>query len=73
MTHDFRLHEVVRLRSDVPEDGLRAGAVGVVVEVFDQPYVAYEVEFVDDKGRTIAQRALRPSEIRPADNPAPAV
>jgi hypothetical protein len=57
------LLDVVRLVADLPEEGLRAGIAGTVVEIFEQPTVAYEVEFTDDDGRTVAQVALRPEQI----------
>lgn len=48
----MKLFDVVRLTSDLPEDGLRAGAEGTIVEVYEQPEAAYEVEFTD--GTTVA-------------------
>ena len=49
------LHEydVVRLRHALPQHGLEAGAVGAIVMVFDSPR-AYEVEFCDSEGSTLA-------------------
>lgn len=49
----------VRLKHDLPEEGLHAGAVGVIVEVHTTPDRVYEVEFVDDDGSTQALLALR--------------
>jgi hypothetical protein len=59
-------NDVVELVTDLPDEGLAAGAVGTVVHVFDRPNRAYEVEFADDDGRTIAQIALTPDKVRPA-------
>ena len=53
------LYDVVRLTRDVPEQGLIAGSVGTIVTMFDQPEVAYEIEFCDHEGRTIAELALK--------------
>jgi hypothetical protein len=49
------LHEydVVRLRQALPQHGLAAGAVGAIVMVFDSG-AAYEVEFCDADGMTLA-------------------
>jgi hypothetical protein len=58
-----RLHDVVRLATDLPDEGLVAGSLGTVVDVFDTPRVAYEVEFADADGRTIAELALLPAQI----------
>lgn len=44
--------DVVRLRSGFPEHGVPAGARAVVLEIHTEPYLAYEVEVVDEVGRT---------------------
>lgn len=62
-----REHDIVRLTQPRPEHGLPAGAVGTVVHVFHMPHQAFEVEFCDAEGRTIAQLPLLPHEIEPAD------
>lgn len=54
----FEELDVVRLTTDLPEDGLAAGAVGTVVHIFRTPSTAYEVEFVDDDGVTLAMTTL---------------
>jgi 3-deoxy-D-arabino-heptulosonate 7-phosphate (DAHP) synthase len=48
----MKMFDVVRLIGDLPEDGLRAGAEGTIVEVHEKPEPAYEVEFAD--GTTVA-------------------
>ena len=53
--------DVVALTEDLPEDGLRKGQVGTVVESL-APGV-FEVEFNDDDGRTYAMRALRADQL----------
>ena len=57
-----KLNDTVRLLEEIPEDFLARGAVGVVVGEFSEPEEAYEVEFADQDGATIAQLALRPSQ-----------
>jgi len=61
------MHELdyVVLKVDVPEHGLRAGDIGVVIAepMGDQPY---EVEFTSLSGEVIAVLALLRSEIRAA-------
>jgi tetratricopeptide (TPR) repeat protein len=42
--------DVVELTEDLPEYGVRQGARGTVVEVFDQPEEAYMVEFLENSG-----------------------
>lgn len=58
----MRLLDVVELVVDVPDEQLAAGAVGTVVAIFDPPR-AYEVEFVDQDGRTIALVVLTDDQL----------
>lgn len=44
-------HDVVALTEDVPADGLRKGDAGAVVHCYGAGDV-YEVEFIDERGRT---------------------
>jgi hypothetical protein len=50
--------QVVRARRDVPEQGVSAGMVGTVIEIFDGAARTYEVELVDEQGRTIVQATM---------------
>jgi hypothetical protein len=61
----MELYDVVELTADRPEDGLVAGSVGTVVHIFQKPNLAYEVEFADGNGKTIAMVALTPDQLRP--------
>ena len=62
----LKLLDRVRLKKSIPERNLKVGMVGTIVFVFDTPSRAFEVEFSDDRGGTIAQLALEPEEIEPA-------
>jgi hypothetical protein len=53
----------VELTEDVPAEGLSTGMIGTIVEVYTDP-PAYEVEFIDDDGYTIALVALKPDQVR---------
>ena len=44
-------HDVVALTEDLPADGLHKGDVGAVVHCY-QSGMIYEVEFIDERGRT---------------------
>ena len=60
--HDLpKLLDVVALLEDVPDHGLQRGQVGTVVEELAPG--AFEVEFVDDAGRTYGQAALRAQQV----------
>jgi hypothetical protein len=48
MSNPVHLHDVVALLADVPENNLRRGQVGTVVEELARD--AFEVEFSDDEG-----------------------
>ncbi|MEO0510059.1 MAG: DUF4926 domain-containing protein [Verrucomicrobiota bacterium] len=56
-------HDTVRLKTDVEDYGLKAGMIGVIVCVFDEPEIAYEVEFSNEKGETICELALSADSI----------
>jgi hypothetical protein len=53
---ELALLSTVALLEDVPEESLRRGQVGTIVEVLDLG--VYEVEFSDDSGRTYASVAV---------------
>ena len=44
-------HDVVALTEDVPSEGLHKGDVGAVVHCYQAGDI-YEVEFIDERGRT---------------------
>ena len=66
----------VILTRDIPEQGVRSGDVGTVVErhvVSGVPEEGYSVEFFDMTGNTVAVVTLPASALRvptPADRPA---
>lgn len=55
--------DVVTLAVDLPDENLRRGMKGVVIDVYHQPDEAYEVEFCDDEGKTLALLALTPEQL----------
>ncbi|NYH41642.1 hypothetical protein HNR22_001369 [Micromonospora jinlongensis] len=59
----LELYDVVELREAIPGEELLAGATGTVVHVFNGPPPAYEVEFADADGRTVAMVTLRTDHI----------
>jgi hypothetical protein len=58
----FEELELVALKADLPDHGLRKGDVGTVVEVYDAENV--EVEFVDASGDTRALLTLSSKDVR---------
>ena len=63
---DYQEGDVVVLQQDLPHEDLRKGMTGAVVLRFEEPRIAYETEFCDEEGRTIAQLALLPEQISSA-------
>ena len=61
MNGEIRLLDVVALTEDVSYHGLLRGQVGTVVESLGSG--AFEVEFVDNDGRTYATLPLRASQL----------
>jgi hypothetical protein len=71
----FDLFSDVILTADIPDQDLRAGDVGTVVERHDAPGIqpGYSVEFFDMTGQTITVATLPASLLRAptrADRPA---
>jgi hypothetical protein len=62
----FNEYDVVRLRRALPEHHLAAGAVGAIVMVLDEP-PAYEVEFCDNDGVTMALVTLTADDLESAE------
>lgn len=63
MSPQFHVLDVVALLEDLPEQGLRRGQVGTIVERLGPD--VFEVEFTDDQGRAYASLALRASQVMP--------
>jgi hypothetical protein len=59
----MKLFDVVRLKEDLPQQGITKGMVGTIVALFETPEVAYEVEFANEQGETLCETALRPSQV----------
>jgi hypothetical protein len=57
-----KINDAVQLVDGVVSAALAKGAVGTIVAVFSEPEEAYEVEFCDERGATVAQVALRPNQ-----------
>jgi tetratricopeptide (TPR) repeat protein len=67
-TKKFQELEMVELLEDLPEYDLKKGEIGVVVEVFDTPSEAYDLEFVDESGRSSRfAYSLRPNQIKASE------
>lgn len=65
----FDDNDAVRLRRDVPTQGLTSGTVGTVSEVSPGPPVRYVVDFADANGTITAQTALFDEDLSSPDAP----
>lgn len=61
----FEELEIVELTHDIKGHNLKEGERGTIVEIYKNGE-AYEVEFVNKEGKTIALLTLRSGEIRGA-------
>ncbi len=61
MNKEIRVLDVVALTEDVPDRSLLRGQVGTVVESLGLG--VFEVEFVDNDGRTYAMLPLKSSQL----------
>ena len=60
-------HERTVLTADLPEHGLEAGDVGVVVHIYPDG-AAYEVEFFTLDGQTFDVVTVEAEQVRPIDS-----
>jgi len=59
----FADYEVVKLRQDMPSKKLKAGARGTILMAYPETPQAYEVEFLDSEGDTIAVLTVQENEL----------
>jgi metal-dependent hydrolase (beta-lactamase superfamily II) len=59
--------DVVELTEDLPEFGLKKGEIGAVVVAFDHPDEAYDLEFVDESGKSRFAYAVKPNQVAPVN------
>ncbi|MBW4579783.1 MAG: DUF4926 domain-containing protein [Tildeniella nuda ZEHNDER 1965/U140] len=73
---DFQLYTDVVLQVDVPEESLRAGDIGTIIDRHDVAGLepGYSIEFFDMLGQTVAVATLSGSLLRvPTHSDRPAV
>ncbi len=64
MDGNLSLLDTVVATVDLPGEQVMAGDLGAIVEVYTNPSVAYEVEFVNPDGSTRALLTLEPRQVR---------
>lgn len=63
----FKEYDVIRLKEPISSQNVSVGDEGTILMIFDEPNLpkAYEVEFVDKEGLTIALVTVADDEIEP--------
>lgn len=62
--NNIKILETVIVTANFPDHQVLAGDLGTVVEIYSQPQLAYEVEFVNSDGSTRALLTLSPDQLR---------
>ena len=57
------MFETVKSVVDVPELGLKAGAIGAIIDVYSDPSPAYEIEFFDSDDQVVGNISMKPSQV----------
>ena len=66
MVPEIREHERAVLTADLPQYGLQAGDVGVVVHIY-RDGLAYEIEFFTLAGATLDVVTVEADQVRPVN------
>ncbi|HEY4724236.1 MAG TPA: DUF4926 domain-containing protein [Anaerolineae bacterium] len=64
MSTSLSMLETVIVTTSFPDQQVLAGDLGTIVEVYTDPYLAYDVEFVNPDGSTRALLTLTPEQVR---------
>jgi len=59
----FDMYDTVIVLNNYLSEGVLKGESGAIVEVYTKPHEAYEVEFLDEQGKTKAILVLQSNEL----------
>jgi hypothetical protein len=62
----IKQYDTVRLKHGLPDEGLPAGTLAAVLEVYEEPTPGYEIEVVGGDGRTIFCGSIGADKVEPA-------
>jgi hypothetical protein len=57
-------NDVVKAKIDLSKSVLK-GCIGTIVLIYQKPSLAYEVEFVNNRGETLELLTVQPTDIEP--------
>lgn len=63
MTGNIGQFDTVRIPAGIPTDDVPEGALAAVLEVYTDPYPAYEIEVVNADGTTLYLGTVDPSSV----------
>lgn len=58
----LNINDVIKIKNNIRGD-IKAGDIGTVVHIFDVNPPVYEIEFIDDQGRTIEMIPLKEEDM----------
>lgn len=59
----FNLLDAIQLKNNISEENLNRGDIGTILEILNTDPGVYDVEFIDENGRTITILTLSEDEI----------
>jgi len=64
MNKRLKILDTIIITVNIPDHRVLAGDIGTVVEVYTEPHLAFDVEFVNPDGSTRALLTLSPEQVR---------
>lgn len=61
--HRLAPFDVVRITAGLPQHGIAPGTRAVILEIHEDPYLAYEIEVVGDDGHSLFIGAVDPAQV----------
>lgn len=66
--HRLAPFDVVRITAWLPQHGVAPGTRAVILEIHEDPHLAYEIEVVGDDGQSLFIGAVDPAQVEPVWN-----
>ncbi len=59
----FNMFDTVKSIIDIPELGLKSGAIGAIIDIYYVPTPAYEIEFFDLDDQVVGTISMKPGQV----------